>query len=135
GDPASALSRDAEELHPQPGDEREQEEAVEDLLRPWCPEARQPAAPPGDGDAGVDLRRGEGDAEPVPEEAVDGEGDERRDRGPEERRPDDRRERLRRPGRAVEPALKVGRTEADLARHQEADRGGRNQEDEVADEE
>jgi hypothetical protein len=82
----------------------------------------------------VDLRRGEVDAERVLEDGVDAEGDECGDRRPEERRPYDRRQRLGGPWRTVEPALEVGRAEADPACHKKAEARGGNEEHEVADE-
>src|SRR6185312_2496434 len=107
-------------------------EPVEDLFREWRPEARQPAAPPGDVNAGVDLGGREGNTEPVEEESVDAEGDERCDRRPEERRLHDRRPRLGRPWPLIEPALQVGRAETDPARHEKAETRGWREDQEVA---
>src|SRR5438874_1749504 len=77
------------------------------------------------------LRRRRSDPECVAEKCVNGEGDDRRHRGPEECGPDDRRERMSWPRRTVEPALQVGCAKTDFGRDQKANCRAGNEKHEV----
>ena len=79
----------------------------------------------------MDLGRGRSHFERVAKKPVNAEGDKRRHRGPEECGPNDRRERLSWPGRAVEPTLQVRCAKTEFGRDQKADCGARDEKHEV----